>query len=218
MLACLLWEDTFYEAGQQIVERIGRLALEVRSEDLAALAIDAREQMKLRHAPLWLCRALARARSPLLAATLVGSAWFRCAPHRFGCTPGRPDPHLARMRAYEKLDAFRLCHELALRTYRVAEQLDERDPDLAAQLWSAALMASGRIARGAGFANRRMFALCLDRTLGALAELGYHLKIARALELMTDETERELESLRGRAVFYTRKLLGELLGDPGAAG
>ncbi len=114
------------------------------------------------------------------------------------------------MLAYEQLDAFRVCHELALRAHRAAEQIDERDPELAAQLWTAALIASGRIARGAGFGSRRMLALCLDRSLGALAEVGYHLKMARALDLMTEETERELESLRGRAVFYTTKLLSGL--------
>lgn len=118
------------------------------------------------------------------------------------------------MRAYDQLDAFRVCHELALRVYRVAEQLDERDPGLAAQLWSAALFASGRIARGAGFGSRRMFAFCLDRTLGALSELGYHVTLARTLDLMTEETARELDGLRGRAVFYTTKLLLGLHGDP----
>src|SRR6266481_4510862 len=70
VLACLLWEDTFYESGEQIAERIARLAREVRPDAVAALAIEAREQLKLRHAPLWLCRALARERSPLVAATL----------------------------------------------------------------------------------------------------------------------------------------------------
>jgi four helix bundle protein len=118
--------------------------------------------------------------------------------------------------AYEQLDAFRVCHELALRTYRVAEQLDERDPALAAELWSAALFASGRIARGAGFGSRRMFAFCLDRTLGALSELGYYLTMARTLDLVTEETVRELEGLRGRAVFYTTKLILSLTADPGA--
>ena len=71
VLACLLWEDTFYEAGEHIAERIGRLAHEVPPDAVAALAIEAREQLKLRHAPLWLCRVLARARNPQVAATLA---------------------------------------------------------------------------------------------------------------------------------------------------
>lgn len=70
VLACLLWENAFYEDGEQIGERIARLAGEVKPEDVAALAIEAREQMKLRHAPLWLCRGLAKRRSPLVASTL----------------------------------------------------------------------------------------------------------------------------------------------------
>lgn len=70
VLACLLWEDAFYEDGEQIGERIARLAGEVKPEDVAALAIEAREQMKLRHAPLWLARGLAKRRSPLVGTTL----------------------------------------------------------------------------------------------------------------------------------------------------
>jgi len=118
------------------------------------------------------------------------------------------------MQAYEQLDAFRVCHELALRIYRAAEQIEKRDPELAAQLWSAALIAAGRIARGSGTGNKRMFALCLDRTLGALAEIGHDLKMARIMDLTPEETERELESLRGRAVFYTTKLLTGLWDEP----
>jgi len=118
--------------------------------------------------------------------------------------------YVGRMPAYEQLDAFRVCHELALRVYRTAEQIDKRDPELAVQLWSAALIASARIARGVGFRNRRMFAMCLDRTLAALAEVGYHLNVARTLDLLTEGTQQDLESLRGRAVFYTTKLLTTL--------
>lgn len=70
VLACLLWEDAFYEDGEQIGERIARLVAEVKPEEAAALAIEAREQMKLRHAPLWLCRGLAKRRSPLVGSTL----------------------------------------------------------------------------------------------------------------------------------------------------
>jgi len=119
------------------------------------------------------------------------------------------------MLAFEELDAFKVCHQLTLGIHRVAEKIGDRDPELAGQLWIAALFASGRIARGAGFLNRRMFAMCLDRTLGALHEIGYHLDLARGLTLLDEETHRELEGLRGRATFYTTKLLTSLQDDPG---
>jgi len=60
VLSCLLWEDEFYEDGQAIADRILALASEVSAATTAALAIEAREQFKLRHAPLLLLLALAR--------------------------------------------------------------------------------------------------------------------------------------------------------------
>lgn len=65
--------------------------------------------------------------------------------------------------------------------------------------------------------NRRMFVACVDRTLGALSEFGYHLTMARAMDLVTDQEENELEGLRGRAVFYSSKLILSLIdGTEGA--
>lgn len=60
LMACLLWEDTFYENGVEISQRIERLVSQVKPEEAKNLAIEAREQMKLRHAPLWVARAMAR--------------------------------------------------------------------------------------------------------------------------------------------------------------
>jgi 60 kDa SS-A/Ro ribonucleoprotein len=60
MLACLLWESQFYEDGVEIAERIAELVPEVAAEKVASLAIEAREKMKLRHAPLLLVREMAR--------------------------------------------------------------------------------------------------------------------------------------------------------------
>lgn len=60
VMACMLWEDEFYESGVDVAERIRLLAGIVDPQAVAALAIEAREQMKLRHAPLWLLRALAQ--------------------------------------------------------------------------------------------------------------------------------------------------------------
>ena len=60
VLACLLWESQFYEDGVEIAGRIAELVPKVAAEKVAALAIEAREQMKLRHAPLALVREMAR--------------------------------------------------------------------------------------------------------------------------------------------------------------
>jgi 60 kDa SS-A/Ro ribonucleoprotein len=60
VLACLLWESQFYEDGVEIAGRIAELVPKVEPERVAALAVEAREQMKLRHAPLLLVREMAR--------------------------------------------------------------------------------------------------------------------------------------------------------------
>ncbi len=73
LLNCLLWEDQFYEDGVTIADRIAALVEKVKPETAAALAIAAREEMKLRHAPLLLVRAMARlpAHRTLVADTLA---------------------------------------------------------------------------------------------------------------------------------------------------
>lgn len=57
--ACLLWEDSHYEKGSDTASRIETLAAQVDPEQLAALAIEAKNDMKLRHVPLYLARLLA---------------------------------------------------------------------------------------------------------------------------------------------------------------
>ena len=59
IMACMLWEDTFYEDGQAVADRIAAAVEKVKFEKVAEIAIEAREKMKLRHAPLFLARALA---------------------------------------------------------------------------------------------------------------------------------------------------------------
>jgi 60 kDa SS-A/Ro ribonucleoprotein len=60
VLACMLWENQFYEDGVAIAGRIRELVPKVAAEKVAALAVEAREKMKLRHAPLLLVREMAR--------------------------------------------------------------------------------------------------------------------------------------------------------------
>ena len=63
VLSCLLWEKTFYEDGQDITERIYNSALKSEPQFVADLAIEARQEMNLRHVPLVLISALARTAS-----------------------------------------------------------------------------------------------------------------------------------------------------------
>lgn len=62
VLACMLWENGFYESGQSVAERIATLVAnkQISEYEIAELAIEAREKMNLRHAPLLLLRELAR--------------------------------------------------------------------------------------------------------------------------------------------------------------
>jgi len=60
LMNCLLWEDQFYEDGVSIADRIKALVPLVEPARVAQLAIQAREDMKLRHAPLLVVREMAR--------------------------------------------------------------------------------------------------------------------------------------------------------------
>lgn len=60
VLSCLLWEDGFYESGNATAVRIANLCARVEPIQIAQLAIEARENMKLRHVPLFLAVELSK--------------------------------------------------------------------------------------------------------------------------------------------------------------
>lgn len=62
VLTCLLWENSFYEKGDKTAARIAELVKQCKPEEVAALAVEARDKMQLRHVPLLLVRELARAK------------------------------------------------------------------------------------------------------------------------------------------------------------
>lgn len=70
VLSCLLWEDEFYESGQEIGARIADLAAKVTPQELAALAIEARSTHNLRHVPLVLLKALAKHGGKIVGETI----------------------------------------------------------------------------------------------------------------------------------------------------
>ncbi len=60
VMSCLLWEREFYENGTAIADRIEQLCQQVSPKVIAALAIEARHKMHLRHVPLLLLASLAK--------------------------------------------------------------------------------------------------------------------------------------------------------------
>ncbi|MCD6455321.1 MAG: TROVE domain-containing protein [Methanophagales archaeon] len=60
LMACLLWEKTFYEEGEDIANRITSAIPLVKPETVYNMAIEAREKMNLRHAPLLVAREMSR--------------------------------------------------------------------------------------------------------------------------------------------------------------
>lgn len=58
VLSCLLWEDQFYENGENIATRIHKLTHKCNPQEVVDLAIETRQKHNLRHAPLWLVLAL----------------------------------------------------------------------------------------------------------------------------------------------------------------
>lgn len=60
VMSCLLWEREFYEDGTAIADRIEILCAKVPHSVIAALAIEARHKMHLRHVPLLLLATLAK--------------------------------------------------------------------------------------------------------------------------------------------------------------
>lgn len=60
VMSCLLWEDEFYEGGQTIAQRIADLVKQIPAADVARVAVQAKVDMRLRHVPLLLARAMLR--------------------------------------------------------------------------------------------------------------------------------------------------------------
>ena len=117
VMACLLWEDSFYEDGVSIAERIQSLAARCPASFVAELAIKAREEGRLRHAPLWLTRELARhPEKPKMADTLARviqradePAEFLAMYWRDGRQPLSRQVKLGLARALQKFDAYQLA-------------------------------------------------------------------------------------------------------------
>jgi 60 kDa SS-A/Ro ribonucleoprotein len=213
VLACMLWEDQFYEDGVAIAGRIAELVPKVEPERVAALAVEAREAMKLRHAPLLLVREMARhkAHRGLVAETLTRViqradelAEFVAIYWQNGRAPLSAQVKKGLAAAFTKFDEYALAKydragAVKLRDVLFlshAKPLDEAQALLWKRLIAGELVSpdTWEVALSSGADKRESWErLLADRKLGALALL-------RNLRNMKDAgvgEELVLEALRG---------------------
>ena len=199
VLSCMLWEGEFYEDGVQIAGRVQELVPRVASDRVAALAVEAREQMKLRHAPLLLVREMARHKThrALVAETLTRVIQRADELSEFVAIywAGGRQPLSAQVKkglaaAFTKFDEYALAKYDRAGAVRLrdvlflchARPLDEAQAALWKRLaanelatpdtWEVALSAAGRAEGGDNLDKREAWErLLTDRKLGAMALL-----------------------------------------------
>jgi four helix bundle protein len=89
------------------------------------------------------------------------------------------------MAPYERFEAFRLCHELALTVYRETAFFPKAEQyGLTSQARRAAFSAAANIVEGSVKRGAAEFRRYLDISLASLAELGYVIRLAHELSLL----------------------------------
>jgi hypothetical protein len=77
VMTCMLWEDTFYEEGVAITERLADLVGRCTDAQVVAVAEQARNQMGIRHAALWLAVMLFEQKRPAAGERALGAVLRR---------------------------------------------------------------------------------------------------------------------------------------------
>jgi len=101
------------------------------------------------------------------------------------------------MARYEKLHAWRECHELALAVYRVTKKFpDDERYGLTSQTRRAAFSAAVNIVEGSARRSTKEFRRFLDISLSSLSEVGYALRFAHEAGILTEEDWPGLSDLQ----------------------
>ena len=229
VLSCMLWEGEFYEDGVQIAGRIRELVPQVSAESVAALAVEARERMKLRHAPLLLVREMARLAThrALVAETLSRViqradelAEFVAIYWAEGRQPLSAQVKKGLAAAFTRFDEYALAKYDRAGVVRLrdvlflchARPVDEAQASLWKRLagnalatpdtWEVALSATGRDGEGKRAAWERLLA---ERKLGALALLR-NLRNMREVGVSEHVVEKALKAMKTERVLPFRFL------------
>ena len=119
-MACLLWEDSFYEDGQSIADRIVENARKVDPHYLADLAKEVRHRANLRHAPLLLLDVL--------------SEWSKTHPRKYSArlisetiadVISRPDELTEFLAVYWRNGRKSVSHQIRLGLAKAFEKFSE---------------------------------------------------------------------------------------------
>jgi four helix bundle protein len=115
------------------------------------------------------------------------------------------------MMPYEKFEAWKVCHQLALEVYQItAEWPASERYQLTAQTRRAALSAPTNIAEGASKRGHREFRRYLDIARGSLSELSYLLRFSKDCGILDDKGFAQVDALRDRAGRITWGLYASL--------
>jgi four helix bundle protein len=104
------------------------------------------------------------------------------------------------MPPYERLEAWKMAHRLALHVYETTDQWPTQEKyALTAQLRRASLSVPANIAEGSAKRGPREFRRYLDISLGSLSEVSYLLRFSRDRGLLAAEEYDRTDDLRDRA-------------------
>jgi four helix bundle protein len=108
---------------------------------------------------------------------------------------------------YEKFDAWRAAHALALEIYGATEKWPKQELfGLTSQTRRAALSVPANIAEGAGKRGSVEFGRYLDIALGSSSELSYLLRFSKDRGLLRNPEWETLEALRERTSILLWRL------------
>jgi four helix bundle protein len=117
----------------------------------------------------------------------------------------------SRMVPYERFDAWKAAHQLALQVYEVTDgwPVNERY-GLTIQIRRAALSAPTNIAEGSAKRGSREFRRYLDIALGSLSEVSYLLRFTKDRGILADADFKALDELRNQAGTLTWRFYSSL--------
>jgi four helix bundle protein len=112
---------------------------------------------------------------------------------------------------YERLHAWRECHELALAVYQATKSFpDQERYGLTSQVRRAAFSAAVNIVEGSARRSRREFRRFLDIALSSLTEVGYAIRFSKETGVLPEEEWANLSDRQNRARFLTWRLYRSL--------